>query len=119
MPRENQRTVTVSGKALKTLNENFEKEKQTQPSLKFASFIADSAIMELERKNILREAQQIAFIGFQDNIIIMKDYRKKEKFVEVQIKDKKLHCLEEDDKDECIHVGFALALPEVRKALNK
>lgn len=118
MPRENQKTVTVSGKALETLNERFEKEKKVQPSLKFASFIADSAIMELERKNLLREAYRISLVGLHDDTIFLKDHGKKERFIEVKIRDKRLYCLEDDNSEECIHVGFALALPEVRKALG-
>jgi hypothetical protein len=44
--------------------------------------------------------------------------RKNERLIEVQIKNRNLKCISED-KFDCIHVGFALALPEVRKVLNK
>jgi hypothetical protein len=37
--------------------------------------------------------------------------------IEVHIKNKKLKCIADDDFD-CIHVGFALAIPEVRMALK-
>ena len=119
MPRENQKTVTVSGKALETLNNRFEKEKKTQPSLKFASFIADSAIMELERKHLLREAYRISLISLHEDTVFLKDHGKKGRFIEVKIREKKLYCMEDDGSEDCIHVGFALALPEVRRALTK
>lgn len=73
--------------------------------------------MELERKNILKEAQFISLVGFNDDTVILKDVRKSGRFFEVQIRGKKLTCITEDNDEECIHVGFALALPEVRKAL--
>jgi hypothetical protein len=119
VPRENQKTVTVSGKALETLQDSFRKELRSQPSLKFASFIADNAIMELERKNMLKEASQIALIGLHEDTVVLKDYRKREKFIEVQIRNGKLYCLDHESSEECIHVGFALALPEVRLAISE
>ena len=117
LPNPGQKTITVSGKRLKELEKKLLQEKQKQPSLSFAGFIADSAIMELERRQIMREAPFMSLIGFNDDTIILKDARNKEKFIEVQIKNKKPKCLE-DDRFDCIHVGFVLALPEVRKALK-
>lgn len=89
-----------------------------QPNLSFASFIAESAVIELERRQILKEAQLISLVGFGEDSVILKDAKKENKLIEVQIRDKRLKCTTED-KFDCIHVGFALALPEVRKALNK
>lgn len=56
--------------------------------------------------------------GFVDDAVILKDIRKDGKLIEVQIRNKGLNCLH-DNRSDCIHVGFALALPEVRKILNK
>lgn len=117
MPRINQKTVTVSGEALRRLEERYEHERVNRPTLKFASFIAESALMELDRKNILKEAQYISLVGINDDMVILKDARKNGRFFEVQIRGKKLACITEDNDEECIHVGFALALPEVRKVL--
>lgn len=47
-----------------------------------------------------------------------KDFRDNEKFIEVQIKQNELFCVS-DNTSNCIHVGFVLALPEVRKRLGK
>jgi hypothetical protein len=63
----------------------------------------------------LKEAQFISVIGFEDNILIVRDLRKAGQLIEVHIKNKK--CIADDDFD-CIHVGFVLALPEVRMALK-
>jgi hypothetical protein len=118
MPQPGQKTVTVSGKILSRLEELYNSEKVKRPSLSFASFISESALIELERRNILREAQQISIVGFGDDSVILKDVRKKDRLIEVQIRNRRLKCISED-KFDCIHVGFALALPEVRKVLNK
>jgi len=57
-------------------------------------------------------------VGFGEDTVILKDAKKVNRLIEVQIRDKKAKCITED-KFDCIHVGFALALPEVRQALNK
>lgn len=118
LPQKGQKTVTVSGKVLSKLEGIYKLEKVKRPNLSFASFISESALIELERRNILREAQQISIIGFGDDSVILKDVRKIDRFIEVQVRDRKLKCIS-DNKFDCIHVGFALALPEVRRALNK
>jgi hypothetical protein len=118
LPQRGQKTITVSGKALKKLEQKYQLERTKQPKLSFASFIAESAIIELERRQILREAQLISLIGFGEDTVILKDEKKENRLIEVQIRDKKPKCIT-DNKFDCIHVGFALALPEVRKALNK
>ena len=118
MPQPGQKTVTVSGKALRELEDNYKAEKAKQPNLSFATFISESALIELERRKILREGQFISLVGFGDDVVILKDVRKDGRLIEVQIRNRCLKCLQESSFD-CIHVGFALALPEVRKALNK
>ena len=118
MPQPGQRTITFSGKVLKKLEEIYTLEKNKKPSLSFASFVSESALIELERRQILKEAPLISLISLNDDTVILKDLRKNNRLIEVQIKNKNLKCIS-DDKFDCIHVGFALALPEVRKALSK
>jgi hypothetical protein len=119
VPKPGQKTVTVSGKALAELEQRYLVEKTKRPTLSFATFISESALMELERRRILREAQFISFIGFEQDTLILRDTRKQNaRLVEVQLKDKKLKCITDNDFD-CAHVGFALALPEVRIALKR
>ncbi len=67
---------------------------------------------------MLREAQFISLVGLNDDTVILKDMRKNERLIEVQVRNRNLKCISEDTFD-CIHVGFALALPEVRTALNR
>lgn len=108
----------MSGKVLIQLEESYRLEKPKRPNLSFATFISESALIELERRKILREAQVISLVGFGENTVILKDLRKDGRLIEVQIINRNLRCITED-KSDCIHVGFALALPEVRKILNK
>jgi hypothetical protein len=118
MPKPGQKTVTVSGKALRELERRYKLEKTEHPNLSFATFVSESALIELERRKMLREAQLISLVSFGDDTVILKDIRKNGRLIEVQIRNKNLKCISEDSFD-CIHVGFALALPEVRKALNR
>jgi hypothetical protein len=118
LPQPGQKTVTISGRALTQLEDNYKLEKAKQPNLSFATFVSDSALIELERRKILRDARFISLVGFGDDSVILKDVRKDGRLIEVQIRDRKLRCISEDKLD-CIHVGFALALPEIRKILNK
>ena len=120
LPNAGQKTITLSGDRLAKLEKKFETEKLKRPSLTFTGFIAEAALMELERQKLLQQAQFISFIGENNGIVTLKDYLKKEKFVEVQIKENELVCLSKPEcGSNCIHVGFALALPEIRKQLKK
>ena len=103
---------------LQKLEQKYRSQVAKQPYLSFASFIAESAIIELERRQILQQAQLISLVGFGEDIVILKDAKKENRLIEVQIRDRRLKCITED-KFDCIHVGFVLALPEVRKALDK
>ena len=109
----------MSGKPLKALEAKYEEEKKARPNLSFAAFVTESALLELERRDMLKEAQLISLVVYTDDTAILKDARKgNNKFFEVQIRSKKLKCLTDDNFD-CSHVGFALALPQVRTALAK
>ena len=90
MPQAGQKTITVSGKHLLELQKKYDLEREKHPGISFASFIAESALMELERRQLVREAAFISLIGIHDNMITLKD-AKKNKFVEVQIKNQKLY----------------------------
>jgi hypothetical protein len=120
LPRPEQKSVTMSGRKLKELEQSWETEKKKRPNLSFAGFISELALIELERRNMLREAGFISLAAPPDgNTILLRDSRKGNRIFEVQIlANKKLKCMQDKDYD-CVHVGFALALPETRKALSK
>ena len=112
MPQPGQRTITFSGKVLKKLEEIYTLEKNKNPSLSFASFVSESALIELERRQILKEAPLISLISLNDDTIILKDLRKNNRLIEVQIRNKNLKCIA-DDKFDCIHVGFTICLEQM------
>ena len=118
MPKPGQKSITVSGRSLSELERKYAAEKTKRPKLSFAAFVSESALIELERRKMLREAQFISLIGFTEDTVILKDVRKNGRLIEVQMRNKNLKCISENSMD-CIHVGFALALPEVRKALSR
>ena len=55
MPQPGQRTITFSGKVLKKLEEIYNIEKNKNPALSFASFISESALIELKGRKFLRK----------------------------------------------------------------
>jgi hypothetical protein len=77
------------------------------------------AISRFERRGIKPTVRQIHyhFTELKPPRIpnIKKAYSKLD---EVQIRNNSIKCLYDDSSD-CIHVGFALALPEVRRILNR
>jgi hypothetical protein len=118
VPKPGQETVTISGSFLKRLKREHALAKTKNPSLSFAAFISESAILELERRSILKEAQFISVVGIDDNVLTLKDHRRKHRFIEVFFRNNRPWCSVDNELD-CIHVGFALALPEVRKRLSR
>lgn len=120
MPKTGQKTITVSGDKLVKLEAKYKQEKVRRPSLTFAGFVAESAVINLESQNLLREAAFISFIGENNGIITLKDAKRENRFVEVQIAEDGPICLDDDNSTKCIHVGFVLALPEViRRFIRK
>jgi len=53
----------------------------------------------------------------EDTILIRDNRRKVDRIVEVKLRNNELYCTH-DESLECVHIGFAWALPEVYKALN-
>ena len=82
LPQAGQKTITMSGKKLKKLEEQYEQEKITNHSISFSAFIADSALMELERRDLINKAAMISLIALQGDTVILKDFKTKGKFVE-------------------------------------
>ena len=105
----------MSGKRLKRLEKEFQQNKSKQLGSSFSAFIADAALIELERRDLINRAAYISLIAINNNAIILKDVKEK-RFAEVYLRNQALKC-DTCDKDDCIHVGFALALPEIRKSL--
>lgn len=72
----------------------------------------------LEKDKFLRTYAPYLFkVGYNDNILFIKD-GSLGKTAEVFLKDKALYCSVCESKD-CVHIHYALALPEVAKLYLK
>ena len=109
MPDKGFRSITVTEEVHKKLTVKADKEKTS------VSFLASSVLasyMEADAK-FGRYAPFLEHFGFEGNTAILWDH-KKDRSVDVYLHDQKLHC-SEDNSEECIHVAFCMALPQVRR----
>jgi hypothetical protein len=75
----------------------------------------NTVLMEaIERDRFLQAyAPFLSKIGFEDNILFVRD-SKLGKTAEIYLRDRTLYCNVCESKD-CIHIHYALALPEITK----
>lgn len=68
----------------------------------------------IERDKFLQSyAPSLSKIGYEGNILFIRD-AKKNKTAEIYLRDRALYCNLDDEKD-CVHIHYALALPEAAK----
>ncbi|HXV45696.1 MAG TPA: hypothetical protein VD736_03385, partial [Nitrososphaera sp.] len=75
----------------------------------------NTVLMEvIERDRFLQSyAPSLSKIGYENNILFIRD-AKISKTAEIYLRDRALYCNVCDEKD-CVHIHYALALPEVAK----
>jgi hypothetical protein len=75
----------------------------------------NTVLMEaIERDKFLRSyAPSLSKVGYEDDILFIRDI-KLGKTAEIYLRDRSLYCNVCDCKD-CVHIHYALALPEVAK----
>jgi hypothetical protein len=75
----------------------------------------NTVLMEaIERDKFLQSyAPSLSKIGYEGNILFIRD-AKKGKTAEIYLRDRSLYCNLCDEKD-CVHIHYALALPETAK----
>lgn len=77
-------------------------------------YVNEMLMMNLEKDEFLKfYAPYLSKVGLQDNILLLKD-SKSNIYVEISLKNNTLFCSAHESTD-CIHVHFALALPEIVK----
>jgi len=77
-------------------------------------YINTVLVEAIERDRFLQAyAPFLSKIGFEDNILFVRD-SKLGKTAEVYLRDRTLYCNVCDSRD-CIHIHYALALPEIAK----
>jgi hypothetical protein len=113
MPRTGQKSLTVSEKV-------FEEIMQERQKLSTSSKVDVGLNIFLEylihlHKEWSKKMPRLSKFGFYDNKVGIFDSKKKQ-IIEVNIIDGELRC-QSCESDECIHIGFALSLDEVRKLM--
>lgn len=113
MPRTGQKSLTVSEKV-------FEEIMQERQKLSASSNMDVGLNVFLEylihlHKEWAKKMPRLSKFGLYDNKITVFD-SKKQRIIEVEVNDGVLRCLS-CESDECIHVGFALSIDEVKKLM--
>lgn len=119
MPKEGFSVITITqlahDKARQRYNQKVKSEKITKS---FSKYVNDLIIETVEADESLSlSAPFMQKIGLQDNSIMIKD-NKIGRIAEVQVHGKDLICMLDERKD-CVHVGYAYAIPEVYRLMSE
>lgn len=119
MPKEGFSVVTITqlahDKAKQRYNQKVKSEKLAKS---FSKYVNDLIMEQVEAdENLSLSAPFMEKIGLEGNSIMVKD-NKIGRIVEVQVHGKDLICMLDERKD-CIHVGFAYAIPEVYRLMSE
>ena len=118
MPDAARKGLTVHREVHARAMAQFQAEKKSgKTELSFIKWLSEYLLMSFERDDFLRTyAPFLEKIGVVENRIIIRD-NKTNKLTEVFLQDKKLYC-SLDETCDCIHIHFALALPELSRLKN-
>jgi hypothetical protein len=120
MPKEGFSVVTITQDAYDKAHAKYvQKIKAKEVEGKsFSRYVNDIIMERIEADdNLALQAPFMQKVGLQDNSIMVKD-NKLGRIVEVQVHGKDLICMFDEKKD-CVHVGFAMAVPEVYRILSE
>ena len=112
MPDKGFKTLTVTEEVYHKVKAKAEHEKRS-----IASYTSQvlASILEADEK-LSHYAPSIEVIGFNGNSVILRDH-KIGRIVEVYLSKKEASCVL-DNSDDCIHVSFCYALPQVSKVVR-
>jgi hypothetical protein len=118
MPHNGFSAITVKDELYKKLNEKIEAEyndKKVRPSL--ASYVSDILWYVIESDEILRRnGPFLGKLAVEPDRVFIKDNKRNE-IAELVLKDGELYC-NLDEGFNCVHIGFAWAIPEVYKVMG-
>ncbi len=121
MPKEGFSVITITQEAhdkARTRYNQKVKLGQVEQNKSFSRYVNDLIIEKVEEdENLARQAPFMQKVGLQDNSIMIKD-NKIGRIAEVQIRGKDLVCMLDDRRD-CVHVGFAYAIPDVYRVISE
>jgi hypothetical protein len=115
MPKPGYKSITVSENVYKKFFKVYEKNKKGLELKGITSFSGYlTSMMEemmVRYEAFAKHAPYMEKIDIDQNRVTLKD-NKRNRIVEVLLKDGELQCLL-DEKSDCIHVGFVYSLPEL------
>jgi predicted CopG family antitoxin len=121
MPNPGYKSFTVSEEVYNYWEEKWKKQKESQ-SLRhgvtsFSGYLTQ-LLFEQQSLNevIAKYAPQMDFIEAYEDRIALRDLRR-DRIVEVFVRNKELYCSLCEEK-ECVHTGFAYAIPQVYAAFK-
>jgi hypothetical protein len=119
MPKEGFSVITITQQAHDRAKQRYnQKVRAEKLSKSFSKYVNDLIIETIEAdENLSLSAPFMQKIGLQDNSIMIKD-NKIGRIVEVQVHGKDLICMYDEKKD-CMHVGYAYAIPEVYRVMSE
>jgi hypothetical protein len=121
MPKPGYKSITVKEHIYNRYENNYRKQKKQLERKGISSFSGYvTSLMEeamARHEAFAKYAPFLEEIAIEQDRVIIKD-NKRNRIAEVIIKDGQLQCLL-DEKTDCMHIGFAYALPEVYEVLEK
>lgn len=119
MPKEGFSVVTITQQAHDRARQRYNQKVRSEKLTKsFSKYVNDLIIEKVEAdENLSLTAPFMEKIGLDGNSIMIKD-NKIGRIVEVQVHGKDLVCML-DEKKNCVHVGFACAIPEVYRVMSE
>ena len=120
MPKEGFSVITITQQAYDKAKQRYDKKTKTGQleNKSFSKYVNDLIMESIEAdENLSLQAPFMQTIGLEANSIMIKD-NKIGRIVEVQVHGKDLICMLDERKD-CVHVGYAYAIPVVYKLMSE
>lgn len=120
MPLSNGWTnITIRAELKQKLEQLFESEKSRyRKGSTFTAYVNGLLWEFIENDEHLRRyGPFLKWIGPHDNLLLLYD-NALERTVEVEVREKELYC-REDKENDCVHVGFCFAIPEVYRIISE
>ena len=120
MPRKGYVPIILKEELADKVRERLEEEYGEERKLPQLSTYVQKLLWDIiESNEILKNyGPYLEKVAIHEDTILIRDNRRKvDRIVEVKLRDNELFCTY-DEGFECVHIGFAWALPEVYKALD-
>lgn len=114
MPEPGTRTITLRNEVINSVEKEI---KRTSPGAKLATFISELIDDSLLQRESMRDFAPFQFISAVGDTVVIKDKIKND-YIELRVHNAKLVCTK-DETDNCVHVGFAWALPAVARVMKE